>query len=121
MPPFAAIFALAANMNDRYSVSSGGRHDVPFNDDYASRGLEYFDVWSPEIATHYAEVFWTDMGTHPIPPEIVRRFANKTMAIVGYEMDQVMDNAGLIAVLLPALYSQLFYKIGQLFYFYSLN
>ena len=30
------------------------------------------------------------MGTHPVPPEIVRRFANKTMAIVGYEMDQVM-------------------------------
>ncbi|EOD05979.1 hypothetical protein EMIHUDRAFT_453585 [Emiliania huxleyi CCMP1516] len=89
MPPFPAIFALAANMNGRYSVSSGGRHDVPFNDDYASRGLEYFDVWSPEIATHYAEVFWTDMGTHPIPPEIVRRFANKTMAIVGYEMDQM--------------------------------
>ena len=32
------------------------------------------DVWAPEIATHYGEVFWTDQGTTPIPPEIVKRF-----------------------------------------------
>ena len=77
-------------MNGKYSVASGDRQDVAFNDDYASKGHEYFDVWGPEIATHYAEVFWTDQGYNPLPEHIVKRFANKTMAITGYEMDQVM-------------------------------
>ena len=50
----------------------------------------YFDVWSPELATRYAEVWWHDMGKQALPKEIVARFANKTMAITGYEMDMVM-------------------------------
>lgn len=29
---------------------------MAWNDDYASKGYEYFDVWAPEIATHYGEV-----------------------------------------------------------------
>mmetsp|Transcript_107539 Transcript_107539/g.335282 ORF Transcript_107539/g.335282 Transcript_107539/m.335282 type:complete len:685 (-) Transcript_107539:95-2149(-) len=77
-------------MNGRYFVASGGRQDVPFNDDYASKGHEYFDVWAPEIATHYGEVFWTDQGNQPLPQHIVDRFKGKVMAITGYEMDQVM-------------------------------
>jgi hypothetical protein len=28
----------SGNMNGKYSVSSGARMDVPFNDDYASKG-----------------------------------------------------------------------------------
>lgn len=62
------------NMNGRYFVASGGRQAVSFNDDYASKGHEYFDVYSPEIATHYGEVFWTDMGNVPIPDDIIKRF-----------------------------------------------
>ena len=27
--------------------------DGRWNDDYASKGYEYFDVWAPEMATHY--------------------------------------------------------------------
>ena len=50
---------LAVNMNGKYSVASVDRQNVPFNDDYASKGHEYFDVWSPEIATTYGENFWT--------------------------------------------------------------
>lgn len=80
----------AANMNGEYIVASGGKFDVPFNTDYASKGHEYFDVWAPEIATHYAEVFWTDQGNQPLPEHIVKRFAGKVMAITGYEQDQVM-------------------------------
>lgn len=62
---FSAAWRLAAstgsgNMNGKYRVASGARQDVGFNDDYASKGHEYFDVWAPEIATHYGEVFWTD-------------------------------------------------------------
>ena len=89
-PHAAAAASASGNMNGKYSVASGDRQDVAFNDDYASKGHEYFDVWGPEIATHYAEVFWTDQGYNPLPEHIIKRFANKTMAITGYEMDQVM-------------------------------
>ena len=57
---------------------------------YASKGHEYFDVWSPELATTYGENFWTSMGVHSLPDHIVRRFAGKVIAITGYEQDQVM-------------------------------
>ena len=79
-----------SNLNGKYSVASVDKQDVPFPDDYASKGMEYFDVWSPEIATTYGENFWTSMGDHPLPPEIVKRFAGKVIAITGYEQDQVM-------------------------------
>ncbi len=47
---YAAHGAASGNMNGRYSVTSVDKFDVPFNDDYASKGHEYFDVYSPEIA-----------------------------------------------------------------------
>lgn len=87
---FLATGSHAANMNGDYVVASGGKFAVPFNSDYASKGNEYFDVWAPEMATHYGEVFWADQGNQPIPKEIIDRFAGKVMAITGYEQDQVM-------------------------------
>ena len=86
----AASLAAAENLNGKYRVASGVRQDVGFNDDYGSKGHEFFDVWAPEIATHYSEVFWTDQGNQPLPKEIVERFRGKVIAITGYEMDQVM-------------------------------
>ena len=87
-----AVAAVApGNMNGDYVVSSGtGKLAPSFNSNYASKGHEFFDVWSPELATRYAEVWWHDMGKQALPKEIVARFANKTMAITGYEMDMVM-------------------------------
>ena len=47
--------AASGNMNGPYTVSSGaGKTGVAFNSDYASKGHEYFDVYSPELATQYA-------------------------------------------------------------------
>eukprot|EP00441_Pelagodinium_beii_P019960 CAMPEP_0197660388 /NCGR_PEP_ID=MMETSP1338-20131121/50813_1 /TAXON_ID=43686 ORGANISM="Pelagodinium beii, Strain RCC1491" /NCGR_SAMPLE_ID=MMETSP1338 /ASSEMBLY_ACC=CAM_ASM_000754 /LENGTH=908 /DNA_ID=CAMNT_0043237725 /DNA_START=30 /DNA_END=2756 /DNA_ORIENTATION=- len=80
----------SVNLNGRYSVSTGTKQDVHFNDDYASKGHEYFDMWAPEIATHYGEVFWTEQGDQPIPDHIRERFNGKVIAITGYEFDQVM-------------------------------
>lgn len=77
------------NMNGLYYVASGGNQDTKFNSDYASKGHEYFDVYSPEIATHYGDVFWHDQGKLDLPAEIVQRFAGKVIAITGYEQDQV--------------------------------
>merc|ERR1712232_1004644 len=48
------------------------------------------DVYAPEIATHYGDVFWTDQGTLSLPDDIIKRFAGKVIAITGYEQDQVM-------------------------------
>jgi hypothetical protein len=78
------------NMNGEYAVASGARQNVNFNTDYASKGHEYFDVWAPDIATHYGDVFWTDQGSLHLPSDIVERFAGKVIAITGYEQDQVM-------------------------------
>lgn len=69
-------------MNGRYLVASGGKQSVPFNDDYHSKGHEYFDVWSPELATHYGEVFWTDQGNNLIPQDIIDRFAGNKLIIL---------------------------------------
>jgi hypothetical protein len=78
-------------MNGKYIVSTGGQGPTTgFNDDFASKGHQFFDVWAPEIATHYGEVFWTDQGALPIPADIVSKFDGKVMAITGYEQDQVM-------------------------------
>ena len=87
--------APAANMNGAFLVATGsskqgGDPVVSFPDSYASKGHEYFDVWAPEIATHYGENFWTSQGNQPIPDHIIERFKGKTMAITGYEQDQVM-------------------------------
>ena len=80
---------IGGNMNGKYVVASGDKVHVPFNDDYASKGHEYFDVWAPEIATHYGDAFWTSQGNTPLPQHIVERFKGKVMAITGYEQDQV--------------------------------
>ena len=50
---------------------------------------EYFEVYSPLISTRYGQVFWAQMDPVALPTEIITRFQNKTMAIVGYEVDQV--------------------------------
>jgi hypothetical protein len=51
-------------------------------------GVEYFDVYHGPITSLYSQVWWTSTS-NDLPPEIVKRFAGKTMAIVGIEMDQV--------------------------------
>ena len=53
-------YANASHATGKYSVTSQGDLHTNFNDDYASKGYEYFDIWAPEIAAAYGEVFWTD-------------------------------------------------------------
>ena len=55
-------------------------------------GYEYFDVWAPEIATHYGQVFWTDQGVTPIPADIVKRFDGKVHS--GASAQQLLHLAG---------------------------
>ena len=91
LPEVYATVAVRRNANPargnagEYAVTSVGDVDTDWNSDYAAKGYEYFDVWAPEIATRYGEVFWTDQGKTPLPPDIVERFDGKVIAIQGYE------------------------------------
>lgn len=89
----------ATNMNGAYALAN----DHGFNTSFASypslgagRGDEnsnpnpvrYVEVYS-EVRTRYSQVFWTMSDTIPFPENFLARFGNSTIAIVGYEADQV--------------------------------
>ena len=79
------------NMNGAYRLSKTPRAPGEFPGtafaDFPG-GVEYFEVYHGPITTRYSQVWWTSTS-NPIPDDVVKRFANKTMAIVGLEMDQV--------------------------------
>eukprot|EP00117_Sycon_ciliatum_P033947 scpid107755/ scgid26010/ len=78
------------NMNGLYAISNPNlQSSAKFSTDYSTKDAEYFDVYSPPIKTRYGQVWWTLMDPVTIPDEIIQRFANKTMAVIGYETDQV--------------------------------
>ena len=87
------VSTASVNMNGLYKISSTSTNPAssqPFNTDYASKGHEFFDVDSPIITSTYAQVYWTLMDKVPLPQHIVDRFAgNRTMAITGFEIDQI--------------------------------
>lgn len=75
----------------------------PFSTEYTA---EYFDLYSKPLRTRYSEVYWASQGELPLPEELVERFQNKTMAIVGYEADQVYQTAeGEVPVPITAAYN----------------
>lgn len=53
--------------------------------------VEYFDVYG-EVRTKYSQVYWTRNAPVNLPPELVKRFDGKVMAITGYEADQVVHS-----------------------------
>ena len=87
---------LSPNMNgDVYGISNPNLFSKnSFSTVYSeiNPDYEYFDVYSPPITSRYAEVFWTMMPSVKLPEEIIDRFSQKIMAIVGYETDQVFSN-----------------------------
>ena len=58
-------------------------------------------VYSPPISTKYSEVYWTMMDPVSLDKDLVARFQGKTMAIVGYETDQVIVTEGQPDVSVP--------------------
>ena len=76
-----------------YDVANGLQSPSRYSTKYDA---EYFDVYSPKIRSFYSQVFWADMEPVKLPQHIIDRFdhdQNKTMAIVGYEIDQVVVGA----------------------------
>jgi hypothetical protein len=80
------------NMNGEYplSVTPGGTAGLfprAFKD-YPG-GVEYFDVYSPPMKTLYSQVWWSPLEPTSLPTDIINKYKNKGMAIVGWEIDQV--------------------------------
>jgi hypothetical protein len=98
-------FTNGENMNGLYQVASGERQNVKFNSDFGSRGFEYFDVYSKPISTRYAEVYWKDQQITPLPKKIVERFANRTLVITGYEIDQVFAKSRDVSIPITWVYN----------------
>ena len=84
------------NMNGEYPLSKtpGGKasHIKRFAD-YPG-GVESFEVYSPPMTTLYSQVWWAPLAPAPFPASIVKKYAGKGMAIVGWEIDQVRKGAG---------------------------
>mmetsp|Transcript_30184 Transcript_30184/g.59088 ORF Transcript_30184/g.59088 Transcript_30184/m.59088 type:complete len:774 (-) Transcript_30184:87-2408(-) len=84
----------APNMNGEYSISptAGAGDPKLFPSQFRDypHGVEYFDMYSENITTLYSQVWWKPLKPSPLPADIVQRYAGKGMAIVGFEVDQVV-------------------------------
>ena len=83
------------NMNGAYPFSSTpgatpGKFPHRFSEypeaKAGGRAPEFFDVYSPPITTLYSQVFWTKTPNVPLPADLVKRFAGKGMAVIGFEV-----------------------------------
>ena len=81
------------NMNsDVYKISNlNFSSPIQFSTNYneINSSYEYFDVYSPPITSRYGDVYWTMMDDVKLPDDIITRFQDKYIAIVGYESDQI--------------------------------
>ena len=59
--------------------------------------VEHFDVYG-EVQTSYSQVYWTRNNPINLPPELVKRFKGKVMAITGYEVDQVTHTGPKVSI-----------------------
>jgi hypothetical protein len=94
----AAAAPPGPNMNGAYLLSQtpgGNRTQERFPTTYANypRAVESFDVYSPLISSLYSQVFWKGLDPVALPDAIVKKYAGKGMAVVGFEMDQVRKTA----------------------------
>lgn len=72
-------------------------------------GVESFDVYSPLISQLYSQVFWKGLPPVDLPADIVKKYAGKGMAVVGFEMDQVRRTTdGDISVPINVVYNHHF-------------
>jgi hypothetical protein len=89
----AAAVASATIMNQGgvpYEISNPaptGKYSTDFEKNAGGK-VDFFDVYG-EVQTKYSQVYWTRNAPINLPKELVERFKGKTMAITGYEVDQV--------------------------------
>ena len=85
------------NMNGNiYDISNHNTSSsIKFSTNMSSinDNTNYFDVYSPPITSKYGDVYWTLMDKVLLPIDIINKFKDKVIAIVGYEHDQVFKNS----------------------------
>ena len=101
--------ASATNMNlggVPYSISNGApaskgkkTYSTSFEEN-AGAPVEHFDVYG-EVRTKYSQVYWTRNTPINLPKSLIERFKGKTMAITGYEIDQVIHTGRFNLFLVP--------------------
>ena len=92
-PPLPVTPTREPNMNGKYQLSeTKGSNTSKFPDyrDYPG-GVEFFDVYSPLIVQLYSQVYWKALPPVQLPEEIRTKFDGRTMAFVGFEIDQVQN------------------------------
>lgn len=81
------------NMNGNY-VFSTTPNGIPnkFPKQYKDYpgGAEFYDAYSAPITTRYSQVWWQPLPPTKLPADMVQKYANKKMAIIGWEIDQVV-------------------------------
>eukprot|EP00040_Diaphanoeca_grandis_P022873 m.123597 g.123597 ORF g.123597 m.123597 type:complete len:807 (-) comp29000_c0_seq2:129-2549(-) len=101
------VLSASENMNGIYYIQPGNSTDssekpaTSFNTNFSSypalgrpdNVVKYVDAYSEEISTLYSQVWWTMGPIYNFSSEFRKEFDDKTMAIVGYEFDQVIQNA----------------------------
>lgn len=114
---FKCLFIIAllqavsmANMNGppgAYKIANGNPSAlIQYSTDYTA---EYIEVYSPPIKTQYAEVYWRDAGPVPLPDAFQKRYLNKSVAIIGYEVAVVeQTGSGDVPVPMNSMYNHHF-------------
>ena len=66
------------------------------------KGVKYFDAYSAPFETLYSQVWWAGLPPLPLPKDVVEEFAGgKIMAVVGFEVDQVIRGPGVDDISVP--------------------
>lgn len=87
-----------SNMNGDYVLSStpGAKNAQKLfptqYKEYPHKETTSFDVYSPVVSHLYSQVFWKGLPPVKLPNHIVEKFHGKVMAVVGFELDQVMED-----------------------------
>lgn len=84
--------SVSGSSSTPYSTKDNAGSSTPYSIDFehnAGGPVEHFDVYG-EIRTLYSQVYWTRNTPINLPKELIERFKGRTMAITGYEVDQVV-------------------------------
>ena len=77
--------------NDVSRSNSCSSHPEPISD--FPGGVEFVDVYTPPMTTYYSQVWWAPLAPASFPEDFQKKWAGKDVAVVGWEIDQVVRNA----------------------------
>jgi len=91
-PSTPLVLSNESNQNGEYFLSNtpkGNLSKFPTHYKDYPGGVYSFDVLSPVVSTLYSQVWWAALPAVRLPQNVIDHFNDKTMAVVGFELDQV--------------------------------